>query len=419
MYPKGILILLLVVFVVLVSHAPSWCRMSNEELLLELERLKERVQELEKVIRQRSAAEEQAPSKETFNHIRPEDERISAELARPGEKREGMRGIIDEIAHRVTVNGLLEIEASYSNLERKENKGDEKTSDIKLATAQLEFNARIHEYVNAHLILLWEEDDTEPLDIDEGTITLGATENFPFYLLAGRFYPPFSEFNTYFISDPLTLEVAETQESAVAVGYVGTWAYVSIGGFNGDVSCEEDDRINSWWAHAQVYNPKGTLGPFLIKLGASYFNNLADSDMLSEQVPDRELQDLVTGASFFGIVEVGSVALSAEYITALNDFRPGELDFAVLDGEAKSAKPGAWNLELAFSFLEKFQVAGKYERSMDLFSLFPKARYGGVFGWEIFPYTTWSIEYLHGVYDDHDDDLDKEDVVTSQVAVEF
>ncbi|MBI4775350.1 MAG: LbtU family siderophore porin [Deltaproteobacteria bacterium] len=419
MYLKGVLIVLLGVFVVLVSHVPSRSQMSNEELLLELKLLKERVQELEQEIRQRSAAGEQKSSHQEFDRIRSEDERVSTELTRLGEENKGMKGILDEISHRVTVNGLVEIEASYSSLERKGDKGDEKTSDITLATAQLEFDAPIHEYVNAHLILLWEEDDTEPLDVDEGTITLGASETFPFYLLAGRFYPSYGEFNTYFISDPLTLEVAETRESAAAVGYVGTWANLSIGGFNGDVSDEEDDRINSWWANAQVYNPEGTLGLFRVKLGASYFSNLADSDMLSERVPDRKLQELVAGFSVFGIGSVGPVSLSAEYVTSLDDFRPGELDFAVLNEEARSAKPSAWNLELAFSFLEKFQVAGKYERSMDLYSLLPQVRYGGVFGWEIFPFTTWSIEYLHGVYDDNDEDLDKEDVVTSQLAVEF
>ena len=417
---KGILSVLLAVSLVLVSHAPSWCQMSNEELLQELKLLKERVKELERVIVQQGAAMEKKPSQEAFSRIRPQDERISEELKQLGEEhKKGMKSILGEIAERVTVSGIAEIEASYSNLEHKADKGDEKSSDITLATAQLEFNARIHEYVNAHLVLLWEEDDTEPVNVDEGTITLGATENFPLYLLAGRFYPHYGEFNTYFISDPLTLEIGETQQSAVAVGYVGTWAYLGIGGFNGDVSDEEDDRINSWWVNAQVFNPKGTLGPFQVKLGASYFNNLADSDTLSEHVPDGELQDLVAGLSIFSIVDVGPVSVSAEYITALDDFRPGELDFAVLNGETKAAKPSAWNLELAFSFLEKFQVAGKYERSMDMFSLFPEVRYGGVFGWEIFPSTTWSIEVLHGVYDDNDDDLDQEDVVTSQLAVEF
>jgi len=130
MHQKGILILLLVVFAVLVVPASSWSQMSNEELLQELKLLKERVKELERMIQQRTGAGEEPSPQEGFVRIRPEEERATAEIRDAGEEEEGVAGFLSELGKRVTINGLLEVEASYSNLQRKGNNRDEKTPTL-------------------------------------------------------------------------------------------------------------------------------------------------------------------------------------------------------------------------------------------------------------------------------------------------
>jgi hypothetical protein len=414
---RGMLILVMAAVVVVASMGgtPTWAQMSDEEILEELRRLKERVKHLEDLLQGR-AAERKEPMDQEFLRIRSENERVVRELQTMEKGQQEMRGLLEGLSERVTISGLLEVEGAYTRKSFKE-RDDEDSSDIVLATAQIELDARIREWVKAHMILLWEEDETEPLDVDEGTITLGATDSFPFYLLAGKFYPHFSEYNTYMISDPLTLELAELRESAVSVGYVSPWFDAGVGTFNSDVSNVEGDTINGFWAEAALHCPEGF--PFPFTLGAGYLNNIADSNNLREEVAVDKLEDLVGALSVYGIVQFGPVALSAEYVTALDDFRAGELGFAVLDGVEREAKPAAWNIEAAYGFLEKFQIAARYAGTQDLYAWFPQAQYGATLGWEFTPGTTFSIEYLHGEFDDNDEGLDAQDVVTTQLAVVF
>jgi hypothetical protein len=403
---------------VLTLSVPIHAEMSDEEVLKELKALQERVKQLEEILQQRTQESRQAQDVE-FEKIRSENQRVTGHLKELGKEHQEFRTVLDEVMERVSINGILEVEANYTKLNKKGEGSDEESSDITLATAQLEFDAQIHEYVNAHLILLWEEDESEGLLVDEGTITLGGAENFPFFLVGGRFYPHFGNFDSYFISDPLTLEIGELQESAVAIGYSGPWAYAGIGVFNGDTSTKEDDHLNSMWGNVQFFNPEGSPGAFQFTAGLGYLSNIADTDTFQEEVAVDTLEDLVGGISVFATINVGAFSLAGEYLTTLTEFESGELGFAVLDGEDKSPRPAAWNFELAYQFLERYQVGVKYEGTKDLFALFPEHQYGAVFSCELYPGTIWSIEYLHGEFDDNDDDLDSRDMFTSRLAVEF
>ena len=395
--------------------------MSNYELVRELKAMKSRVQQLEQALKERRPGDTQSgtPLEDNrFMRIRSENERVSKELESVGQEQRDMRSVLDDLMDRVTISGVVEVEASYERLDKKSGDAEE-SSDITLATAQIEFDAQVHKYVNAHLIFLWEEDDTEPVDIDEGTITLGATPEFPWFLLAGKFYPPFSKFDTFFVSDPLTLEIGEIRESAAAVGYSGEWMFASLGGFNGDVSTEKNDHINNFFANVEFFNPEGTWGEFSLNAGIGFLYNMADTDTLQEETAVDTLEDVIHGVAVHATATYGGFGLVAEYVTALSDFEAGELSFAVLNDEPGEARPSAWNVELGYSFLEKFQVAAKYEGTKDLYGLYPEFNVGAVFGWELYSGVTLSLEYLHGEFDDNDDGLDSRDVITSQLALEF
>ncbi|MBW2301468.1 MAG: hypothetical protein JRF46_14475 [Deltaproteobacteria bacterium] len=54
-----------------------------------------------------------------------------------------------------------------------------------------------------------EDEDADRVCIDEGTIRLGGIEEtHNLYFVAGKYYPHFGELNSWFISDPLTLQLA-------------------------------------------------------------------------------------------------------------------------------------------------------------------------------------------------------------------
>ena len=125
-----------------------------------------------------------------------------------GEEQPAEKSLLQKINGRVTFGGLVEVEATTG----KDYEGT-KESDITLATVELGLDAEITDWVNGHILLLYEEDDT-PLCVDEGFITLGNLEKFPLYFAAGKMYVPFGAFETNMISDPLTLELGENNESS-------------------------------------------------------------------------------------------------------------------------------------------------------------------------------------------------------------
>jgi len=141
------------------------------------------------------------------------------------------------INEHVKLSGLVEVEAFKSD-----GYDGEDESDITLATVELGIDISLHKFVSGHLLFLWEEDDTEPVDIDEGYIYLGNTEFFPVYFQVGKLYVPFGNFESNMISDPLTLELGETRETAGVLGLEYNGFYAAAYAFNGDVDEEGDDN---------------------------------------------------------------------------------------------------------------------------------------------------------------------------------
>ena len=106
----------------------------------------------------------------------------------------------DKWYDRIQISGLIEVEAGYEKTDFKDPAvGDEKTSDVDLATVELVVDAKIAAHVDGHVMFKYEEDD---LFVDEGFITLVGTESFPAYLIAGRQYIPFGNFDSSFRHRP-------------------------------------------------------------------------------------------------------------------------------------------------------------------------------------------------------------------------
>lgn len=385
---------------------------TNAELLNELKALKSRVVDLEQNLDK--ARTDAAMAREEAIKARATSGRslkVSQQLSRTRE--ETPSGILSDAGKRLKFYGAVELEANWERMSRNK-KGDENSSDISLATAELFVEAAINKYVTGVMHFLWEEGSTEPVDIDEAFIILGQTDDMPWYLLGGRIYPAVGLFESYFVSDPITKELFETQDSAVEIGYSADWVNIGVGTFNSDVhesSDEPDNMINTYYARAQFSTPEGMIEDVNLTGGVSYINNIASSGFLREQVPEEQLNSLVGGLSVMGSASWKMLALQAEYITALDEFEEGELDYA---GDHK-AKPWALNVELAVTPWDEWTFAAKYGKAGDVFEEFPETRWGAVASWEFLPDTMLSLEYLHGDYTNDD----SSDTITSQLAIAF
>jgi hypothetical protein len=330
------------------------------------------------------------------------------------EKAEAESGPISTIRDHVDISGLVEVETAFGT-----DFEDNDLSDIVLATVELGFDAEINDWVNAHLLLLYEEDDTEPMDVDEGTITVGNPEVCPGYVTAGKMYVPFGNFESYMISDPLTLEVGETNESAVLVGMDASGFYASLYAFNGDIKKKDDghdDQIRGFGGNVGYAFENDSMG---IDIGIDCISNIADSDLLSEVVSE-EIEDYILGYTFHAILNIGPLGFIGEYVGAGDDFKNDELLFG-----SDGAQPIAWNIEAGYTF----ELGGKestlalgYQGTDEALALeLPETRVMGSFGIEIYDHTTLSFEYAHDEdYDESDGGTGNDaDVGTAQLAVEF
>jgi hypothetical protein len=328
----------------------------------------------------------------------------------------------DKWYDRFQLSGVVEIEAAYNTIDYKDPaSADEESSDVDLATVELGVDVKVVEQVDAHVLFKWEDDE---LFVDEGFVTVVGTEAFPAYMIAGRQYIPFGNFDSHFISDPTTLTLGETNAGALVGGYRfnGEMVDLSVGAFNGRTKeINADDHIANVVAAVVVSWQENLL------FGASYTSNLAAADTTAEFITDvdgdgenNNIAGFVGGWSAFATVtflERGK--LIGEYVAAIENFKAGELYDA---GDTHKRKPRAWNVELGWAINDTVEIAARYEGSDDggdaasgVF-LMPEAGYGAVVNWSLFDHTNLALEYLHA---DFEGDIQTTDTVTIQLAAEF
>lgn len=321
-------------------------------------------------------------------------------------------GFASDLGKRLSVYGAIELEGSFQR--KKPKNGKEVTnSDLSVATAEIFFEATINKYTRGVLHFLWEQGDTDYVDLDEAFIIIGQTEDMPFYFLGGRIYPAIGLFETYLISDPITQNLFEVQATAGEIGWAQDWINFGAGLFNAGVSetsDNPDDLINSYYARVQVHTPEGLLGDVNLRGGIAYINNIAASGTLTDEIPDQQLSSLVGGFSAMVGLEYKWFAFTAEYLTAADEFKAGELGFT-----SQKATPKAWNLEVAFMPLDDWTFAMRYEGSSDMQGLEPERQWGLGASWEFLPDTVFSVEYLQGDYQNEDE----RNLFTTQLAVGF
>ena len=211
--------------------------------------------------------------------------------------------ILGKWSDKVTLSGAIAVEAAYEKIDFDDPATeDEDSSDINLATVELGIDVDIVKHVKGHVLFLWEEDETEPVDLDEGIIRIDGEDVVPLHLDVGKLYVPFGYFESHFISDPLTLELGETRETAVVAGFTNDWFDLSVGAFNGDIDkIDKDDHINSFVASGIFTLPEEAVSGLGLMAGVSWISNIADSDTLQDEdgVDGNDIEDYVGGFSAF------------------------------------------------------------------------------------------------------------------------
>ncbi len=281
----------------------------------------------------------QAQESELRDTVRYLEERVQVLEEEKVVREEAIRA-----ASPINFGALIEVEGASGE----DHEGAD-SSDVVLATVELVAEARINEWTHAQVVYLFEEGDTEPGDIDQAILTFGNPERSPFYLSDGRMYVPFGVFESGMVSDPLTLELGETRESALQVGFETGGLYGAAYAFNGDSQEVGDDAdsidqfgANLGWAMER--------DGYLLDVGLGYISSIADSDGVSGALDENgdigNLQDAVPGISAHAIVNTGPWTFIGEYTAASDEFYVADMGF-----RGNGAQPTAWNLEANYGFM--------------------------------------------------------------------
>lgn len=317
---------------------------------------------------------------------------------------QGAEEAFARIGRHLTLHGLLEAEAFYAKTE-----GDGEESDLTLATAELSLVATLNDHLGGHLTLLYEEEEGEDdtIDVDEAVIRLtsaGQLFGQTMSLHVGRMYVPFGMFNSGMISDPLTLELGETRDSAALLVLAGdVWTF-KAGLFNGGVDTAGDhNQIDSWVASLEV-TPLENLA-----FGFSLISDLAESD--NELVQDPSLYtSSVAGASAFLSARYGAFALQAEYLAAVANFASS---LVAIGEDLSGRRPAAWHLELSWLPTDRLELAARYEQAKDFQD--DLRRYGATAAYHWHDHVATALEYLHA-----DGDANAPvHTVTAQLSLQF
>lgn len=329
---------------------------------------------------------------------------------------------LESWANRITLSGVIEVEVGYENIDYDDpTKNDEDSSDISLATVELGVDVAITDHVSGSVLLLFEEGEGS-IDIDEAFIMYDGEEDNPLFARGGMLYVPFGDFSSNMISDPLTLEVGETRDSAVEVGFNHGGFYSSVYVFNGDIDeAGDDSHIDNFGVNVG-YGMESD--DFSMDFGMSYINNILDSDGLGDDFEDKmaeaedagallELDEYVGGFGAHVVVGVAGFSVIGEYIAAMDDPE------YVLNGAKEEVEAfSAWNMEVGYTFEfsgRETTVGIAYQGSDDADNFIAETRYMGVVSVAVVDGTSLAVEYLHDEFENDDE----ADVITAQLAIEF
>ena len=316
-------------------------------------------------------------------------EETQAAQAAAGEKSKSDGGSDFISENKLKIGGTVEIEATNNE----SFTADTTSSDLALAKATLYFEAQPHEMLQTYVAGVF-NDGTASIDLDEGWVKIGETDDVPAYMKAGSFIVPFGAFNTNMLADPLGLTLAETSEAPVQVGYSVGGLSGSVFAFNGDTQeIGEGDHFDKFGANL-AYSTE--VSGASIDLGLSYINAIGESDTIEGAMGSATAMsgDNVSGIGLNAMVTSGPFTAIFEYIAATDDFDSGDVAF-----NGNNAQPEAYQFEVGYttSVLEKELVlAATYQTSEESQALgIAEKQYGVAATYSYLPGLDIGVEFMH------------------------
>lgn len=221
-----------------------------------------------------------------------------------------------------TVSGTLEVELDANTLAT--------------PVAELQVSRQLGRYVAAEIVVLYEDGITA---VDTAAMHLNP-EDSSWSLSAGNITIPFGNFDSYMASDPLTLSLGETQESAIQYNLEVSNLAASVYLFNGSNNVGGTGALDNFglrFTHASEF----------MTTSFGYIDDIGDSNTLQSaintQLGNNNTSGKVAGQSIALGLKMGAITFNTELVSALNAFQAGQV-------EAGAVQPLATSSELAYHF---------------------------------------------------------------------
>ncbi len=264
-------------------------------------------------------------------------------------------------------------------------------NDILLDKVEISLEGELDDNVSFNVVGLYEDGEDITVDSAEIAYSLPVTEESSLRFSGGLIYMPFGSYESFFITDPLTLELGEISDGAFGVAYETKYATLSGFVFDGNLDdVDEDDCEELHYVAALDLTPADWL-----TFRASFisgFLHAGFADAINEAIAEEINYDDAAGINFAIMATLADFTLLGEYVGAIDDITIADT----------AARPDTWTVELGYNINDDFLVAARYEESSKIVGM-PKKSYGIVASHAIGDYLSVSLEYLR---DEYDGDID-------------
>ena len=247
------------------------------------------------------------------------------------------------------IGGHVDLDSIHK---RPENQGG--YTNIGISEVGLSLAATITDWAAVEAGFLYEHTDlgerenvpgSEATFLETATLRFGTPEG-PWSLVAGQQFLPFGVFDTRMFSEPLTLELGETNELSVSLGWSCGGLTTTLFGFGRNDDLDAAGGVAGYGAAVSFSSEREESGLALNLALTSDFSYSANMlSLLADTTANEGPADRTAGLSAHAAVRYGAATLIAEYVGALESYAAREMEFA-----GRGAQPASWLLEAAYDF---------------------------------------------------------------------
>ncbi len=290
---------------------------------------------------------------------------------------------------------------------------DEINFDNTLLSFDLNLEANLYKNLSGIIDFNWDGNTPDKISIDEAYLKFDSKIN----IKGGKLYLPFGDFETNFISDPLTQELGEIRDKSISVEI--NFKNLILKPFIFKPSIKNRNNNLGWGFSFKFDKEFQNVEDSAIEIQFSYINTTSDNDNFKDFLSDNNLhkvENFFNGISVFFKFEYKNFAFIGEIVKYVKSVYV-----------EKRFKPLSWNFELGYN-LKKVNIALRYEGSKDTAfideELFMNKQYGISVSIEIFKNINLSFEFLHGKPDRKlvkflEEDINKKDTFSTKLHFEF